>query len=462
MQESFWDRMLNIMFRGLWVLIVILSVFIFFSIHGECASNNSGKLPIRTGETNQYFSLTEDSLGIDPQTVFETAHTFLCNTYNIDSDSDYFVLISDINYNSYLTGRWRFFMTFVFNPTYPANINDSSNYLQQNMVFEGDIYGISYDWQYNVPSTLATMNYGPQQSTSVTIYGPDSRQIDYTTNVNNVGSKSISYVPRFVVLYSGDGIYSANDKLVLTNSAGGIINPSGNIGQVIDPSLFNNYNNVSDTFPTAPTINNYTWNTYNSPPIDTTNLESLVESLIDVVNYGFNYLKDNISGSINNLQSNLSSLFHYLGDLVNYGFKSIQNTINSGIQNLVDNFKSLFQPLVDYVNYIIQPFDSNIIYDNISETTFISQISDFTDCIDSFTGVFTEVSEPNTFQVPIHLENLNGVLLFRDLQTSYINFDLILPYRDTIRGFIWAFTTFGLFITIIDSIANYINGGGDE
>lgn len=265
MDETFIDRMLKIMFRGLWVLIVILSVFIFFSIHGECASNNSGKLPIRTGETNQYFSLSEDSLGIDPQTVFDTAHNFLCSTYNIDSDADYFVLISDINYNSYLTGRWRFFMTFVFNPTYPANINDSSNYLQQNMVFEGDIYQISYDWQYNVPSTLATINYGPQQINSLTLYGPESRQIDYTTDVNNVGSKSISYVPRFVVLYSGDGIYSGNDKLVLTNSAGGIINPSGNIAQVIDPSLFNNYPNVSNTLPSLPTINHYTWNTYNSP-----------------------------------------------------------------------------------------------------------------------------------------------------------------------------------------------------
>ena len=354
-------------------------------------------------------------------------------------------------------------MTFVFDPSYSANVNDSSNYLSQNMVFDGNIYNIAYDWQYNVPSTLAIMNYASVQNTSVSLYGSDSRQIDYSANVNNVGSKSISYVPKFVVLYSGDGIYSSNDKLVLTNSSGGIINPSGNIAQVVDPSLFNNYPNVSNSsLPIAPTINNYTWNTYTSPAIDTTNLESLVESLIAVVNYGFTYLKDNISGSLNNLTFNISNLFTYIGDLINYGFKSIQETLNSGFQNLVDNFRSLFQPLVDYVNFIIQPVDQEIIQEAFYDTSLMTNYSSVVSFYSDVHDVFANTSEPDNFIIPIHLEDLS----YFDLDTYYLDLGFhFKKFRTPFRAFCWVFCSFGAVFLVEHNLSSWLlgsSGGGGK
>ena len=70
------DRILDILFYGAWGLIFVTALMLYFCFPVSASGVNSGKLPIRTGETNQYFSLTEDSLGIDPQTVFSTAHSF--------------------------------------------------------------------------------------------------------------------------------------------------------------------------------------------------------------------------------------------------------------------------------------------------------------------------------------------------------------------------------------------------
>ena len=340
-------------------VLIICSVFWLSSLTSHAASDGEGALPIRLGLTSNYFSLTEDSLGIDPETVFETAHDLLVQTYNLDSDSDYFIILTDSDYNSFLTGRWRFYMTFVFNPVYPGSVTDSTNYVTQDMTFGGHIASAAYDWQYGVPSTLAPMSYSDTGLGSVSLYGPNASQINYSTDVNQVGQKSISYVPKYVVYYSGDGIYSSNDILVLTNSARPVLNTTGDPSAVTGHSQSGYYPNVNiNNLPSHPSISHNSLTTFNPPSIDTSSLEALVESLIDTVSYCFSYLSSNIQAGFNSIVNNVSSLIGFIGDLLNYGFKVVQSAIDNAMQTFIDNLTSLFLPLADNVNKITTFFNN--------------------------------------------------------------------------------------------------------
>ena len=213
--------------------------------------------------------------------------------------------------------------------------------------------------------------------------------------------------------------------------------------------------------PESPTINNYTWITYNPPAIDTNNLESLVVSFIYVVNYFSGWLKDNLSGEFQNLISNLKYLIAFIVETIQYYGGLIIDAFKTLTTFLYNNFVSLIEKISEGVSYIIQPVNGEIIYDNISETSLNTNFELVKDSIEDFQGTFTNLSEPETFLIPIHLENL-PVAYFGVQTTQYIDVGVINPVKSILRGFLWAIITYSLFITIVDSIANYINGGGDE
>ena len=53
--------------------------------------------------------------------------------------------------------------------------------------------------------------------------------------------------------------------------------------------------------PNVPTPSTYSPTVFNPPSIDLTNIESLLQSIWEILNYGFDYIKDNLSGWFNNL-----------------------------------------------------------------------------------------------------------------------------------------------------------------
>ena len=214
--------------------------------------------------------------------------------------------------------------------------------------------------------------------------------------------------------------------------------------------------------PSAPTINNYTWTTHNNPSIDTTNLESLVESLIDIVIYNFSYLFTNLAGLFNNLISNISSLIAYIGQLIEYYGNLIISNIQNAINTFYNNMVSLFDPVLDGITYLVEPLDQDVIYNNISTTSLVTNINTIQTSLTSFQAAFTGVSEPSSYTIPIHLENLPSNW-FGNQTTQYIDLGVINgTVKDGLRLFVWAMVTYSLVVTIFDSIANYINGGGDE
>lgn len=161
------------------------------------------------------------------------------------------------------------------------------------------------------------------------------------------------------------------------------------------------------------------------------------------------------------------------GSWLKIALNKIITNIMNGLKSIVDNFKSLFKPFIDKVlefqtylrekfEYITEPISTTAIYDTISTTSFMTSINSAINSISNFVSVFSNTSEPSSYTIAIHLENMNGTILGTNYTTQYIDLSVINPVKTALRTFLWALVTFGLFITIADSISNYINGGQDE
>lgn len=182
---------------------------------------------------------------------------------------------------------------------------------------------------------------------------------------------------------------------------------------------------------------------------------------------------ENIGNWFSWLGSLLGALFsNLLSNLKNF-VQTLKDTITNGFKNLVDNLTSLFKPFFDNITNLVNKIKEKIEYlteiptpDTITEliedTQIYGCIETLKTNITGFINSFSSVHEPSSYAIPVHLENLNNIMLFRNLQTEYIDLGILNPVKSLLRLFIAALTTYGLIITIIDSIANYINGGGDE
>ena len=267
-----------------------------------------------------------------------------------------------------------------------------------------------------------------------------------------------------VVSYSTTSIYvnSSSNKKVVTLGSNDIIPGLATLPGAFNSPIYSAGDTPPVNVPPQYTINNYSWTTYNPPSVDTTNAETLLASIIEGNEYNFNYLFENLHGELDNLCSNISGLFEYIGSLLKYYGDLIIDNIQNGIQTFYNNMVSLFEPISQKIDYIIEPVDGTVIYDNISTTSLVTNINTINTSLTSFQTSFNDLSEPNSYTIPIHLENL-PTAYFGNQSTQYIDLGIIGSTEKTlIRAFMWALITYGLFITIVDSISNYINGGGDE
>lgn len=222
--------------------------------------------------------------------------------------------------------------------------------------------------------------------------------------------------------------------------------PVINTGHATEPDTTGN--NIITGHAQQPNTPNFP--TFVPPTIDTTNLETLVKSLIDYVKEFADFVGECFS-----------TFFSWLVEVIQNGLQSIIDNIKNLIQNLYENFVSLFEPIAQNIAYIVEPISATIIFDNIGETSLVSNIGTIESSISTFTSSFNNLSEPQTYTIPIHLEDLPSSY-FGNLTTQYIDLGVINPVKNALRVFVWALTTYGLFITIVDSISNYINGGQDE
>ena len=419
--------------------ILLLCVLIFSSTTGHCASEEpiSYELPYNFN-------------------VFDANNT-LCLEYNEDiiqaginwnndiasyNWNNYIVYPLELNWNSY--GEVQ--LKYLFNPRIEYDVPADINYFNTGITITYDST-ITFDVLFDSPITpFEFSSWGAGGSGSTNVCGSF---LPYDT-----GKGSIQ---RFYPFYSSNDLYDTNGDLIF----GYITNPVINYGHATPPAEFNNpfFNPNShaqppEEVPPQVTINNYTWNTYNPPTIDDTDIISTLKSLIDVVNYLAGWLKDNLAGEFQNLLSNLKLFFDYIGQTIQYYGGLIIDNIQNGIQTFYNNMVSLIEPISTAIDYISQPLQVSEVVTAIQSTAIHTDIVSVVNLSNTAFGIFGTVSEPSEFKIPL---DLTGITILHQTQPFYIDLAWINSAKSYIRAFMWCVVTFGLLYSIIIGIPSMLN-----
>lgn len=146
-----------------------------------------------------------------------------------------------------------------------------------------------------------------------------------------------------------------------------------------DPNnIITDSNNNPIARPNRPTPNPFVITSPQFPSIDTSTLETLVESLIDIVKYGFNWIGDTLSGLFSNLLSNIGAWVDFIVQSFSYGFNNVVKAIQNLASDFYNNMVSLFEPLYDFFNGIATFFNNLVslgMVDGVfSLNTFLSNL----------------------------------------------------------------------------------------
>ena len=247
------------------------------------------------------------------------------------SETDDFIIYSQ-EYSYYDSDRQNYIVEVMINPEIPSNWSYDSNFDWSNthIPLNGtDI--IEVRMQYSNGSFTSSSS----RLQNITKYLLGSQ----LTRQNKLwGTTEGTWTPFYPCYYSGSGLYDYLNQLVIAQDVVQNLPVSGTVTGPNTGHYIPNYDNTgTPTLPPRPTINNYTWTTYNNPPIDTSTLDNLVESLIDVVSYNFTYLFTNLSGLFSNIIDNIKNFIDYIQDTLLYVGRSIQDSIKNAIDLIYDN-----------------------------------------------------------------------------------------------------------------------------
>lgn len=227
----------------------------------------------------------------------------------------------------------------------------------------------------------------------------------------------------------------------------------------LDSPIYTQGHAKPESVPTAPQINNYSWTTHTNPTIDTTNLETLTKSLIDIVVYNFNYLFTNLAGLFNNLISNIVALISYIGQVIEYYgnliISNLQNLITTFYNNMVSLGESISQTLTAIHDLLTNPLDTALLNTQLNNSSFVGAIRTTESQITSFFGIFSDISQPDNIIFEIDLRDLwfNGGI-------AYLDFSIISPILPFIRLVLGCILLYSLIVTIVTNINSYIGGNG--
>lgn len=430
----------NIKLSIFWVFSFLVIIFMMtFTAHA--ASDHP--LPFQSnfvGAYQSYFANNPVSL--------TTIEDYYANTISSNNYENYAIFIYEDTVNS-STIYLRSFLLTSDNVDYLVPYNEFNNTISID-----DFDDFSKDY-FVFNSTVRMKKWQIKKSDfslssgSSTLVQVSNFQLFGNHSVNNYG---LTYCYPIYV----HGSLSLDGKLVLASNVnvvdvGVAILP----GQFFEPQYPSGSSGPSQVPPTF-TSSDYTWTT--PPSFDGSTVENAIGSLTNLVGW----LSNNLKEEFKNLTDNLEGFFKYIGDTIQYYGNAIIETLNNGIQTFYNNMKSLVETISNQIEYIKEPLDQDVIWDNISTTSLVTNINTISTSLNSFQAAFTGVSEPSSYTIPIHLENLPSNW-FGNQTTQYIDLGVINgTVKDGLRLFVWAMVTYGLVVTIFDSIANYINGGGDE
>lgn len=391
-------------------------------------------LEVFASEPPSYFPMGQDDNGvIDPWIV-----SYVENTYDTENNN---VIIKGPNY---ISNYEQYFIAII------PRVDGSALY--------GELYSNGYQWSlYNIGSATVTYREVKIQKPQYWYWDNDdfSHYYTWTGSYSSLYDSSIGYVSNF-------RLYNVNDpeirKVVLKYGYAPPDYFHGD-GHAIPPDLdspeYPTGATIPDRVPQFHTWNTYTWNTYNAPNFDTSSLESMVESLGDIVTYNAEYLADGIGGSIGNLGTNLKNYIEDLGNIMKYYGDLINKNLKKFADNIYDNFKELLEPIYAVVDLFVKPWDAQEFQQQLNESAFYGSLDTTITQIRSFGTSLTNATEPENLSFSI---NLTGI----GWGTSEIDFNWIKPFRNIIRLIIGCVLVYWLIIEIITGINNVIGSGGDN
>ena len=329
----------NIFFIGFFALFLFLLIFsTTFDVHAS--SDQTSDLPYVVSSMDHY---NEGML-----THLDEALVFYYQSFNVPADTPVVVWTNDGYFNG-LYYSYEFMREPFLNPNYAyGSVYDLTNN-QIHLSSNYQICRILVDESGNMGGSSWNL-------------GLNANFCGFNPSGNSGTSPHGVWCPRYPFYYNGEPlVYEALDIEVLVSDVYVPTPiPTGHATQPNnDPNnLINGSNGNPIARPTPPTITSYSPTVWNPPSIDTSTIETLLESIWECLEYGFNYLKDNLSGWFNNLLSNLDSWFGYVVDSIYYACNKIVKSIQDFATDLYNNFVSLFEPIYDFLSSVSSFFSS--------------------------------------------------------------------------------------------------------
>lgn len=415
------DRFLQFAMYSLWLLILLLCLIIF-----KCTTHAS------SGDNTAYFPMEQNANG-----HFTASQLALIDSY-FDTENNYFFVRYDATYTNYTSCYVIWYPKTNTNGVYGEIL---SNGHQFSLYYSGSLVG----------STIR--NARLNNNGTVNLY-----TTTFVYAFQNINSSA----------YDTNCDYYSNFKLLTNNTdtATTVLK----YGWELPPDFLHNESHATppDTFespvyttghtpptnvPPTYTINNYTWSTYTPPTIDTSNAETLLESIYNAIVYNGQYLKDNIHGELTNLVDNIGGFVEYIGDTIQYYGNLIISNIQNGITTFYNNINSAIVGIGNAVGYITQPLDMDNLTSAVNSTHIWGDVDTCTTYANDAFGIYGTVAEPNSFKIPLDLRSIS---LLNITQVYYIDLSWLDGAKSAIRAFMWCVVTFGLLYSIIVDIPNMI------
>lgn len=203
------------------------------------------------------------------------------------------------------------------------------------------------------------------------------------------------------------------------------------------------------------------------PPPTWDNNKTPSENLGDLIKWLGSVMTSLITSLLNNLKTFFSNLFNNLKSWL----QTIKDSIENGFKNLVDNLKSLFKPFFDNIQSAVDGIKTFV--ERITEIIemFVDpfDLQDFQSTLNNssaFQGLSSTITAiKNLLQNAFSTEEPDSLVLVMDLRNGFYNlglctidFNIIKPFRNAIRGLICALIFFEVLFTIINALNNYIGG----
>lgn len=329
---NFLDKYQNKILIGIWSAIFLTCLFVIFTEPVKAASQDSTDLPYVVENVipedisffEDLFKTTATNWGYNSDMIYRG---------NWESDN----LLAYYYVNDGGAAYMQIFIPYNNSPSYSISLS------KQYGLFDSDTDYID----------LTLVNYQHIQ------YRSNNGSPWYYDNIWE-GNHTLRLLGGNIIPdYISGNFYDSSDNLVLTIASNDVVVDSGHASEPVDDHghYIEDGNGNRIPKPNKPTPSVYTPPTIQFPSVDTSSLEKLVESLIDLVQYGISYIGGVISGWFSNLLSNLDSWFDYVVSSFNYAINNVVGAIKDLAQTFYNNMVSLFEPFYEFLSGVASFFN---------------------------------------------------------------------------------------------------------